>query len=51
MDNKTGGKILTDKLEIDIIELPKMKGREKEKKDKLLDWLYFFGKSKIGKGD
>ena len=40
MDNKTGGKILTDKLEIDIIELPKIKGREKEK-DKLLDWLYF----------
>ena len=28
MDNKTGGKILTDKLEIDIIELPKIKGRE-----------------------
>ena len=40
MDNKTGGKILTDKLEIDIIELPKIKGREKDK-DKLLDWLYF----------
>ena len=40
MDNKTGRKILTDKLEIDIIELPKIKGREKEK-DKLLDWLYF----------
>ncbi len=31
---------MTDKLEIDIIELPKIKGREKEK-DKLLDWLYF----------
>ena len=40
MDNKAGGEILTDKLEIDIIELPKIKGREKEK-DKLLDWLYF----------
>ena len=31
---------MTDKLEIDIIELPKIKGREKDK-DKLLDWLYF----------
>ena len=31
---------MTDKLEIDIIELPKIKGREKEK-DKLFAWLYF----------
>ena len=46
MDNKTGGKILTDKLEIDIIELPKIKGREKEK-DKLLDWLYFLENPKL----
>ncbi len=32
MDNKTGGKILTDKLEIDIIELPKNKGKRKGKR-------------------
>ncbi len=33
MDNKTGRKrILTEKLEIDIIELPKIKGREKERR-------------------
>ena len=31
---------MTDKLELDILELPKIKGREEEK-DKLLDWLYF----------
>ena len=32
--------ILTQKLEIDIIELPKIIGKEKEQ-DNLLDWLYF----------
>ena len=32
--------ILTYKLEIHIIELPKIKEKE-SKKDKLLDWLYF----------
>ncbi len=32
--------ILTDKLEIDIIELPKIKGRENEKSE-LMDWLIF----------
>ena len=32
--------ILTEKLEIDILELPKIKGKE-ENKDKVLDWLYF----------
>jgi predicted transposase/invertase (TIGR01784 family) len=31
---------LTQKLEIDIIELPKIIGKEKEQ-DNLLDWLYF----------
>lgn len=37
-----GGKklILTDKFELDIIELSKIKGRENEK-DQLLDWLVF----------
>ena len=32
--------ILTDKFELDIIELSKIKGRENEK-DQLLDWLVF----------
>ena len=32
--------ILTDKFELDIIELLKIKGRENEK-DQLLDWLIF----------
>jgi len=32
--------ILTDKLEIHIIELPKLKGREEEQGE-LLDWLFF----------
>ena len=32
--------ILTNKLEIHIIQLPKIVGKE-DKKDKLLDWLYF----------
>ena len=32
--------ILTNKLEIHIIELPKIVGKE-DKKDELLDWLYF----------
>lgn len=31
---------MTNKLEIDIIELPKIEGKEKVK-DELLDWLYF----------
>ena len=33
-------KILTDKFELDIIELPKIQGKELVK-DELLDWLYF----------
>ena len=33
--------ILTDYLEIDIIELPKIYKRNTNKKDDLLDWLYF----------
>ncbi len=32
--------MLTDKLEIDIIELPKIKGRENEENE-LMDWLIF----------
>ena len=41
MENKQRKKIiLTQKLEIDIIELPKIIGKEKEQ-DNLLDWLYF----------
>ncbi len=32
--------ILTDKLEIDIIELPKIKGKEEEENE-LMDWLIF----------
>ena len=32
--------ILTDKFEVDIIELRKIEGKEKEK-DQLLDWLMF----------
>lgn len=32
--------ILTNKLEIHIMELPKIEGKENEK-DELLDWLYF----------
>lgn len=31
---------MTEKLEIDIIELPKIEGKEEEN-SKLLDWLYF----------
>ena len=38
--NSTKKIILTNKLEIDIIELPKIIGKEKDK-DQLLDWLYF----------
>ena len=33
--------ILTDKLEIDIIELEKIEDNNQESNDKLLDWLYF----------
>ena len=41
MEDKQGKKIiLTQKLKIDIIELPKIIGKEKEQ-DNLLDWLYF----------
>ena len=41
MEDKQGKKIiLTQKLEIDIIELPKIIGKKKEQ-DNLLDWLYF----------
>ena len=41
MEDKQGKKIiLTQKLEIDLIELPKIIGKEKEQ-DNLLDWLYF----------
>ena len=37
--------ILTEKLEIDIIELPKIIGKETNQ-DKLLDWLYFLEEPK-----
>ena len=37
--------ILTEKLEIYIIELPKIIGKE-QKEDKLLDWLYFIDNPK-----
>ena len=41
METKSGKRIiLTDKFELDIIMLPKIKGKE-AKKDELLDWLYF----------
>ena len=33
--------ILTDYMEVDIIELPKIRGQKLDKKDKLLQWLYF----------
>ena len=33
--------MLTDKLEIHIIELEKIEERSQESNDKLLDWLYF----------
>ena len=46
MESKSGQKIiLTKKLEIDIIELPKIEGKE-EVKDELLDWLYFLEEPK-----
>ena len=41
--NITKRLILTDKFELDIIELLKIKGRENEK-DQLLDWLVFLEK-------
>ena len=40
--------ILTDKFEIDILELPKIKGKESEK-DKLIDWLMFFENPESGR--
>lgn len=40
IETKGRKRILTEKLEIDIIELPKIEGKEKES-SKLLDWLYF----------
>ena len=40
IETKGRKRILTEKLEIDIIELPKIEGREEES-SKLLDWLYF----------
>ena len=40
---------LTNKLEIHIIELPKIKGLEKEQ-DELLDWLYFINDSNCERG-
>lgn len=39
IEEKQRKQILTDKLEIDIIELPKIEKEQGE--DKLLDWLYF----------
>ena len=46
METKSAKKIiLTKKLEIDIIELPKIEGKE-EVKDELLDWLYFLEEPK-----
>ena len=41
LDTKTCRKILTDKLEIHIIELEKIKKSNIKEKDKLLDWLEF----------
>ena len=41
LDTKTCRKILTDKLEIHIIELEKIKESNITEKDKLLDWLEF----------
>ena len=38
---KSRKKILTDKFEIRIIELEKVKESDKEQEDKLLDWIYF----------
>ena len=38
--------ILTDLLEIHIIELPKIQGREEEK-DGLLDWLFFLDRKSV----
>ena len=40
IETKGRKRILTEKLEIDIIELPKIEGKEEEN-SKLLDWLYF----------
>ena len=40
IETKGRKRILTEKLEIDIIELPKIEGKEEEN-GKLLDWLYF----------
>ena len=40
METEGRKRILTEKLEIDIIELPKIEGKEKEN-GRLLDWLYF----------
>ena len=40
IETKGRKRILTEKLEIDIIELPKIEGKEKES-GRLLDWLYF----------
>ena len=46
METKSAKKIiLTKKLKIDIIELPKIEGKE-EVKDELLDWLYFLEEPK-----
>lgn len=46
METRSSKKIiLTKKLEIDIIELPKIEGKE-EVKDELLDWLYFLEEPK-----
>ena len=39
-ENSVKKLILTDKFELDIIELSKIKGKENEK-DQLLDWLIF----------
>ncbi len=40
IEEKERKKILTDKLEIHILELNKIRGKEKEE-DELLDWLFF----------
>ncbi len=46
METKSGKKIvLTDKFELDIIMLPKIRGKEAIK-DELLDWLYFLDNPK-----
>ena len=41
MDTQTGRKILTDRLQFNIIQLEKIKDVKGMEKDKLLDWMEF----------